>query len=118
MLLPSRSVSETPGHGSVRRLRGEMGHVKQKCPAVVIFESVLDEVPRGHGKSALPELASRQFSQLIVYRLAEANGDETSTEQNRFDGIKLGQHFPVSGRIFLGEFGELPASAVEVAPLR
>src|SRR5580693_6863588 len=112
MLLSSRGVSETPRHGSVRGLCREMGHVKQKCPAVVIFESVLDEVPRGHGKSALPELASRQLSQLIVYGLAETNWDETCTEQNWFDGIKLGQHFPVSGRIFLGEFGELPASAV------
>src|SRR5580704_12461421 len=104
MLLPSRCVSEAPRHGSVRRLGREMGHVKQKCAAVVICESVLDEVPRGHGQPALPELASRQFGQLIVYGLAKTNWEETCTEQDGFDGIELGQHLAVSDRIFFGKF--------------
>src|ERR1700733_5123259 len=114
---PDGSVGEATGHGILRRLVSEWAG-QQKRAAVVVLEIVANDFPLRHGRAALPEVAVGNFRQPVVQWLAEADRCEGDGFKDGAYFLELGQHPPVSGCVFLREFCELSAGAVEIAPLR
>ena len=95
-----------------------MGHVEHERAAVFLLEGVTNNFPCRHRQPPLPQLAARLLRQLIVQRFPKSDRRKTCSQQNRFDGVKLRQHFSIGRGIFLRELRELRAGLVQVAPLR
>ena len=117
MLLTRCTVGQSPRHRRIRWLRRQVGHIEHERAAVFLLERVANDFPCRHRQPPLPQLSARLLRQLIVQRFPKPDGRKTCPKQNRFDGVKLRQHFSIGRGVFLRELRELPAGAVEVPPL-
>src|ERR1700691_3411501 len=83
LLLIEGGVCVPPSHGILRR------HIppwpaQHKTPAMIVFKIVANDLPMGHGETALPDLAFGMLSQSVIERLTESDWREGTRLQNRF----------------------------------